>query len=74
MRRPFLSVLTNLMIRNHPKLTVLVQCSLYIMTTTNAPSVSKRPYEPNDSKSSQIDRSGAMFFIHNDNNKCAVRF
>ena len=44
------------------------------MTTTNAPPVSKRPSELDDSKPLQTGRIGAMLIIHYDNNKCAARF
>ena len=41
------------------------------MTTTNAPPDSKRPSEPNASKSSQINRSNAKLIICYENNtKC----
>ena len=36
------------------------------MTTSNAPPVSKRPSEPNDSNPSQIVRFDAMLIIHHD--------
>ena len=40
------------------------------MLTTNAQPVSTRPFEPNYSKSSQINRPSAKLIICYDTNKC----